>query len=295
MLSYTRHQQLLGLDVFRRHRALLNPNLRIYQIQTQGVQLDSEALGELFTQQRSDRAQLLIVLDGELIWRRSGQTICARRGEVLAETGLGGSELWLGESFHVLAIEWDVELGPPILSPTLWGALSPRSLAQLNHLIEGDRWRPHSAESLAMEIMEFLSALGALKAPLPIAPLSSAKRLRMQQLLDALGRWSSQLSQQPRWQDLELALDRSERQLRRDFQALMVSMGLPVKLSQMRRYMLFQRINAAVHYLSCAEASVEHVAYATGYGSSRAMWTALANEGLASPSHLHATLRALNA
>lgn len=296
MLSYQRHQQLQGLGVSKRHRALLSPNLRVYQIQTKGVQLDSEALDPLFAQQRSDRAQLLIVLDGELIWRRAGQELGAKQGEILAETGLGGSELWLGRSFRVLAIEWDTMFGQRFLAPTRLGRLDARSLVQLRQLCGEDRWGSGERDApLARALMELLSALGALEAPIPITPLAQDKRLRMQRFMDALGHWSSHLSQQPRWQDLELTLKRSERQLRRDFQELMVSMGLPTKLSQMRRYMLFQRINAAVHYLSCQDVSVEHVAYATGYSSARAMCTAFSKEGLASPSQLQAHHKALNA
>ena len=92
------------------------------------------------------------------------------------------------------------------------------------------------------------------------------------------------------WVDVSAWAERSERQLRRDATTLLAWTEIP-HADPLRGVLRRYRVDAAVSLLSAEEASVEQIARAVGYGTSRALSTAFVQSGLDVPARVRMSLK----
>lgn len=264
----------------RWHHSLLVPGLRAYAVESRGLTLESRALGPTthgyLVEGRQSRAQVTIVREGELLYRRGGRSYTLGPGDVALDPEIHYDERWMGGRFCVLMLDYDAR----------WGE-APRSF-ELGRLSAVDRGRMQ-AMAAALEsgvggspldgLLELYRGLGV--------GLARGRRWEpepaLQELAGALGPWMSRLDGQPMWCDFERATQSPERTLRRRLGGLLELVGVAEPYQGLRPLLKVHRLMTAALLMSAANTSVAEVAAAVGYGSARAYCNAARRAGWATP------------
>lgn len=262
-------------DVSRTYSGLSTRGFRVY------VARSSELINwvpgaEARRLAKASRYNLAVLLHGQMAIRRGNETLDLEPGDWMLETPMGG-ELWYGQRFEVLVVEWERALSSLHVPTTQSGYLTPVQLTQLRVLADDITSQHPDAADRSEQVSRALGILD-LDVHVPQIPWTAQDQL----LLQAVADMASSIGSQPMWPDLERRLGTSERQLRRRLHDLYTRLGIPTT-GGLRGYLLHIRLQTALAFLTGMGVSVQQVAAAVGYGSSRAMGTAFRQAGLSSP------------
>jgi hypothetical protein len=289
MLAFRRSLLLRGGAIERTGTFRIADGFRLYLMEmTGGVVFDgglvAAAGGEVREVPYAGRSNAVFVLSGRLRLRRDARELVVPAGHGVLEPVTSWDERWEGDPFRALAVEWAPHRGAPAHATT---PLAPsRALASLVGDMATVLSRPRSVAHeafLAHAAFQILSALGldhGGATPLDAAPHP------LQADADLLAAAVSRLDTQPMWIDLEKD-GLSERALRRRFGALPLGgrRGLRAALHR-------HRLLSCITLLSAPDLPVGAVARALGYGTTRALGTALEKAGLPAASEIQRRLRA---
>jgi len=282
MLHYDRIFESAELGVTMSHRAVMSPGFRIYELATTGVVFDQGKLGGP-GQRDERRAQANLVCDGTLTLRRGGREIPARRGEVFVEWGIDFDEVWEGEPFRAICLDWICEDGPE----RAVHKLSEAGLEELGD-ITLDCPRPERARA-ARRAARLLLDETQLSAP--VDELMIEVDPDLQRISDVYASLLSDLGSQPMWCDFTSALGISERQLRRHMSEFLGWFPIPTDERNFRWALRRQRMARGLALMTAPGATVSKVASLLGYGSSVAFTNACQSAGLGAPSEFAKTRR----
>lgn len=226
---------------------------------------------------------MTLVLNGEYSILRGGKIQVLRPGEMVLEMLGEGRERWDGPNVELFVMEWQTEREYALTTGHM-GALDFEKLQSLIFDLE-------DAEHLCEE--QFLRFIEMLNLPEPRwieALVQEAfcypQRDVLVPLASLLGETLSSLHENPMWVNVLEKLEVSERQARRQLRELLTLMGLPAAHRSLRSYLHRIRVTHAASFLRVGGATVSQVARSLGYGSDRALSTALRQAGLGSPSAL---------
>jgi AraC-like DNA-binding protein len=269
----------LGTTAHRGYSLASLRGVRAYVCDSSHSVVDSTITASLRVPVRSTCCNVAIPLEGRYsLWRNEGWEELGP-GELVRECPQG-AERWEGHRFSVLVLEWDAG---EHLSERSRGTLSVGSLSRLRgiaDLIREGRATRSIFDELAQTVDLPSDLVGWIRERDPIDP-------SLQPAADALGMAMSRAHDRPAWVDLEGPLARSERHSRRLLTALFDVLGIH---ASMREYLRTRRLSHAAQLLTAPGASVDEVARAVGYGSSRALGTALEQAGLPRARELRAAI-----
>lgn len=189
-------------------------------------------------------------------------------------------EAWEGHHFRALLLEWsqDVIVDEAFIGTTRPTLQQPiEQLAAALHV--GDSAQADDAVGV---VLARLRAEGLQIPAVPPTPRSAV----YDRAVAVLNSARTSLARQPQW--IDALVLRSERQLRRDLRALFTALHMP-NLG-FRSLLLRERLASATALLGSTQ-RIEEVARAVGYGSSRALATALQRAGLLDATELRRRLR----
>ena len=278
--------ELLATDASRRFSGLRRPGLRIYTARLSDLTFEmapaiaGNAPSKSFVHYPWG---LTTVLEGELILRRGGREVTLRRGDGWCELINVYDERWQS-GLRLLMVEWDERFGS---APPTGHLRLERQRARLLAFAE----RLESIAPAVELVPDFKVLLDGLRAEgVPVAEVSTSVLAEVPpgvaMVAERLNLAFTGLHQQPMWVDLQETL--SERHLRRLITAHSEWFGLPG--NSLRTALNSYRLQAAVTLLSVEDARLEHIARSLGYGSDRALITALKRAGLGSPGEIRAAL-----
>jgi methylphosphotriester-DNA--protein-cysteine methyltransferase len=280
-MIHMQRELLLGTVVHRRYAVASIGRARAYWVESDRIVLDSSITAALAPSVVGTRCNIAIPLDGRYSVKRDGHWIELRPGELIREHPQA-AERWEGDRFSALVLEWDT--GAPVHDRSS-GTLSAATLASLREIagaIRDGRATASTFESLAR----------AVDLPPHVARWMSEHDetdAALQPVASALGAAMSRPNDRPAWADLEAVLARSERHSRRLMSALFEMLDIRTSL---RAYLRMKRLAHAAQLLTAPGVSVDEVARSVGYGSSRALGTALEQAGLPRARELRAALLA---
>jgi AraC-like DNA-binding protein len=290
VLYLRRTHSLLGTDAGRGLAWLKSPTLRVYVTwMTGGLRFDSGVLGITPAEASIGDRAISIQLGGEMGVRAGGREAPVREGEVAAMHLRSWDERWEG-AFRVLVVEWNdpTSRGRADLDGGRMGGADRAAFAAFASRLEGGELRGEGAAPAVLDLLARLRALG-LPAPHPeAAELLAGLPEGAQAVADAVGRTLSRLPAGPHIDDIAAQLGMSGRHLRRRLSALGPWLPTLSAPEGWRRHLRIVRATLAASFLTHRDASLEQVARSLGYGSSRALLLALAQERLPPPRVLRA-------
>lgn len=284
MLWLRRAVTVPSLAAARSVSFLLHRGLRAYVVRTRGVVHEKRLYRGTPLVGATTRRLVQIVLAGRLRLDEGARTAWLDAGSISSQPhGLDG-ERWEGEPFVALVVDWEPapgERAPPWTVARLSAAELARARAWAETL-EAASAPPGAAAALTIELLTWLRSLGETpplcEAATLLAPVPRATRA----LAGAFGAALSELSGRPMLVDLERALARSGRHLRRDFAALDRYYAFPGGTAW-HRVLHHWRLSVAACLMTAPGATTEGVAAALGYGSPQAFCLAMHQAGLPSP------------
>lgn len=287
MLSFQRVMRVPQLDATREVHFLLHSGLRAYVVRARGVAVEKRLFAGSRLERRSGRRHLAqIVLAGRMRLHDGARERWLEAGDVSLQHAGFPDERWEGEAFEVLVLEWTPAWSEARMSPEQWttGRLAAAELARLTSwaaTVAEVELPPERAAAHLASLLEQLSSLGlpvrragALELIEPVSPAS-------RELAATLGASLSNLRQRPMLVDLETALGRSSRHLRRGLGELHRTYDLPG--GSWHQLLHWWRLTLATTLMTARGATTELVADVLGYGSPRAFCLAMAQAGLPSP------------
>ena len=275
MLFYTRTIVVPDLGVELIQRALMAPEVRIYELVARGVVVEW-ALLNMRDEVHEGRTQVNMVLDGTLKVRREGTEYLMGRGDGFWETNLVFDERWEGEPFRAVCVDWASGSEGPRGSK----ALSGRSVEVLEGLTFSADEAEHEEQALAvLEVLERegIGRVDGAQAGMRVDPA-------LQRIADAYGKAMSSLDSQPMWCDFTDEVGLSERQLRRQLKEVLSWFPAVYDERSFRAALNATRMRRAVALMTAKGATVKRVAEVLGYGSAVAFTNACQRAGLGKPS-----------
>ncbi|MBL8720844.1 MAG: helix-turn-helix transcriptional regulator [Myxococcales bacterium] len=274
----------------RETTSLIGEGFRVYVVALAGgLAFDSRVLftkGPTPSLQVAAHAQVCVVLDGRMHLRRGERTFVLSAGHGIVEPIEGPwDERWEGDPFLALVVEWSAAVAP--LPPTRTAFSCSRDEERLRGVARSilrDPKRAARDPALLSTSFGILDSLGILESAWPGEALGEDPR---QPEADLLSHALSHLDHQPMWVDLAARRGVSERELRRRFAALPIWQ----EMTGLRAALVRARILATASLLSLPDLPVGVVARMSGYGSSRALGTALDQHGLPSATDLRRRAR----
>lgn len=260
MMQLDRRVEVAG--VLRASRSLHAPELKIQLVESHGVDFDTRPVADALG--ISLRARMLtVVLDGVYETERA----VAERGAVLLESRTAWRERWSGERQRFLTLVWPE------------GDDAGEGIERLG--ASGRRAWQTVADELASPAPDHRRVVAAARAAasragVVLPEVRAEVPPEVARVAHALGRALTRLDRNPQWVDLEAWTGLSSRQLRRAFEEH------PRWLGQrgFRGMVKLHRLQTATALLGAPDLSARRVARALGYGSDRAMHTALRRVGL---------------
>ncbi|HJL15834.1 MAG TPA: hypothetical protein RMH99_09270 [Sandaracinaceae bacterium LLY-WYZ-13_1] len=244
-------------------RALRSPELQIQLLEVQGLTFDSRPFQDVFPDLGTRRHTLTAVLDGAY---ESAPSAVGEAGTLVHERRIRWLERWSGRRQRFVTIVWgDGEATTGAATERL-GPRAREAWTEIADAIAagGD------PDAILRRVRTAARAAG-LSIPTPQAPVPA----EVARLEAALSHACTHLHENPQWVDLEEWTGRSARQLRRTFREHAPWLGSSGLRARLHRYRL-----QLAHGLLETDLSSTRVARALGYGSDRAMYTALRRAGL---------------
>lgn len=288
MLAFRRSLVLRGAPIERTGTFRIGEGFRVYAVEMRGgIVFDGHLLagargpaGEL---PYAARSNVVFVLSGAFRLRRGTGEIVLGPGQAVLEPVSSWDERWEGDPFHAVVVEWAAHRATPVTTTTV---LAPsRRLLRLATEVAETLGRPRGQPQdlfVANATFRILSALGIAHGG---ATPDDAAAHPFQAEADLLGAAVSRLDAQPMWVDLA-GPGLSERALRRRFGALPLG-DRPGFRATLHRH----RLVSSLTLLSAPTLSVGAVARVLGYGTTRALGTALEHAGLPSATEIQRRLR----
>lgn len=272
-----------GTEFERGLSIVAGEGFRAYEVSALQTVVDQSVLPWNNAEGLRGRIQHALVLSGEYLVHRDGRTLTLRAGDVLCEQMVSARERWEGGAFRLLVLEWE----QPEPFERSVHRLGSRDLAALDALARELAAPGSEPLAQAQQIAERLAPEGAdaLREALARAAQSPAGR-SMHETAAVLGTMTSNLSCSPMWVDFSERLGFSERHGRRRLAPLLALLGAAPQCQGLREYLRRTRISHAAGFLASPGVTVEQVARSLGYGSARALGTALRQAGLPSPTEL---------
>ncbi|MBL8684645.1 MAG: hypothetical protein JNK05_36050 [Myxococcales bacterium] len=288
MIRLTRSAQLLDRDAGRWYTGFSDRSTRVYVVRSRGLRVDAAMPGSLGPL-APRAAQLNIQLAGTLLARRSPREHAIAARSIAIEPSVHWNERWIGPLFRVLVIEWESGCGPMPTGFSL-ANLSERDHERVSAIadtIERDEDTPRVAE--AIERLDALLRSIGLRIDGLDALARSTESDRDIATARMLSKLRTSLHAKPAWIDAVSTTQRSERQLRRDVDALTARLNFDI--GGLRSILFRERVISATQLLTARATSVAAVARSVGFGTSRALGLALDRAGFPSASTLAALAR----
>jgi AraC-like DNA-binding protein len=291
MLYFERSARLGDGRARRESRWLRAPGLNVYVCQAEGLVFDAAPLQAMtdgvFGTARAGRRfdYLTIVLDGAQVVRSPRAALELRPGDVVLDGRPEWNERWEGAPYRTLTVEWQSPFGAPVASREN-GRVSRRLVSAAtsfaDRLAEGTL-RGAAGEAAVRELLLRARAEGLpVRAPEPGELGTSSAE---DEALAATVSWlETNLHLQPMWIDVQARLGLSERHGRRVLAEREDLARMPG--GSLRAHLRRLRAVSAAALLTAPDATAEEVARAIGYGSERALATALHQMGLPGPREL---------
>jgi hypothetical protein len=284
MLWLRRAVTVPSLAAARSVSFLLHHGLRAYVVRTRGVVHEKRLYGGTALGGATARRLVQVVLAGRLRLDDGARTAWLDAGSISSQPhGLDG-ERWEGEPFVALVVDWEPTPGERVPSWTV-ARLSAAELTRARawaETLEAATAPPGAQAALTLELLAWVRSLGETPPERDTASLLAPIPPATRALAGAFGDALSELAGRPMLVDLERALARSGRHLRRDFAALDRYYAFPGGTSWHR--VLHQwRLSVATCLMTAPRATTEGVAAILGYGSPRAFCLAMHQAGLPSP------------
>lgn len=293
MLSFRRAVRVPALDAAREVHFLLHSGLRAYVVRARGVAIEKRLLvGTRLAPTAGARHLVQVVLAGRLRLGHGGREAWLGPGEVSLQAHGFPDERWEGARFEAVVVEWTAPWCSGRVDAWTTGRLGPRDLARIagwaatvvDRELAPDRGAAHVAELLAV-----LASAGIPIARAEAPGLIEAVPPAARDLAAALSARLSNLEQRPMLIDLETALGRSARHLRRGLSAFDRYYGFPGGPSW-HQLLHWWRLSMATTLMTATGATTERVGAALGYGSPRSFCLAMAHAGLPSPGRIAAAV-----
>lgn len=248
----------------RRTTNLVSPSLVVQLIDNRGVTVETEPIARAFPELwGGSYSSLTILLDG---CYESDVAGSVEAGAAVHECRESWRERWTGPRQRFIAIGWRGAPGPRVGHARL-GPAARAAWTEIALML--DRSRPPADLAERIEAASRSAGIDIPRARLAVPP-------EVHRLEGPLCRAHTSLHQDPQSVDLERWSGLSARQIRRilaEHRTWVRGVGLREALHQ-------QRIKAALCLLQCAGLESERIARALGYGSNRALYTALRRVGL---------------
>lgn len=290
------------LDVAREAHFLLHRGLRAYVVRAHGAIVEKRLfLGTELLLDHRGRHAVQIVLSGRMRLAHGGRETWLSPGDVSLQRWVFPDERWEGEPFEAVVLEWTPawSSGPwpeatsgdaPETNEWMVDRMSPRELerlAQWSATVAESELSPDRAAAHLAALLELLASAGLpVRRADPqnpgelIEPVSAAAR----HLAAPLSASLSNLGQRPMLVDLEHALGRSSRHLRRGLSELLHCYDFYGGSWQRLRH--WWRLSMAATLMTAPGATTELVGDLLGYGSPRAFCLAMSQAGLPSPGRI---------
>lgn len=260
MLISERRIQLDG-SVGRWSRTLVQPGLRVQLLGAAGCETDTRPIQQAFGELAPPHHSLTVVLEGEYESEGTGHVGPSRIVHEVRERWL---ERWIGNRQRFVVVTWNGGSG----ATTGVERLGPKALGIWRELAEKVA---DATEADAGRVADMaLVAARAAGAPAPSRKLAPVPE-QVLRVSHALNRAFTNLHELPQWVDLEHDTGLSSRHLRR---LIGVHAGwLPH--DGLRGCLHRHRLSLALSLLGNEGTNVKEIAAALGYGSDRALHTAL--------------------
>ncbi len=285
MLWFRRAVIVPALTAARAASFLLHRGLRAYVVRTRGLVHEKRLYRGTPLVGGTDRRRVVqLVLDGWLRLDDGARTAWLDAGALSMQPHGFPDERWEGEPFVALVVEWEPapgERAPPWTVARVGAIDRARACAWAAQLEAADA-PPAAAAALLLELLAWLRSLGIATPLVDAAALDAPIPPSTRALAGALGAVLSDLAARPMLVDLERALARSGRHLRRDFAAFDRYYAFPGGTSW-HRVLHRWRLSVATSLMTAPGATTEGVAAALGYGSPRAFCLAMHQAHLPSP------------
>lgn len=240
------------------------PDLLVQLVDNRGIEVDTRPFNADAERLGAGKTTLTVVLEGNYATQRARP---ASKGHLVWEHRVQWRERWSGAHQRFVTLAWPTQRDPDASTERL-GPAAIRAWTDVADALERSSSR---TEDVVARVRAACASAG-LQPPL----VQDTPPPGIERLAHALSRATTQLHLGPQWIDVARWSGMSERQLRRLFSAharWLRSKGL-------REAIGFQRLKTAVSLLAADGLTSARVARALGYGSNRAMYTALRRAGL---------------
>lgn len=265
---------------------ILHSACRIFVWRCDGLVLDDGILSDaLPLRKASQRSNLIVCLDGEIAVQTDRDKKILAKGECLTELRDRIRGVRQEPASLLLGIEWEPGfLGDRVRDPSSSVRLSPSALDRLREAVEPMTTLDGERAEVEAGLKETLAILRAEGAPLNVPSAKDFARdvtPAHRAVGRAIDRTLSSLTERPMLMDIEMGLDRSARQVRRDVSDFL---GRYHFNSRGWRDMLQRvRLTTGIALMSAENATTEKVAQLLGYSSPTAFCRIVAGAGLPSP------------
>jgi len=283
MIRVQREIHLLGSKTKRHYVLFAGPRIRCYLAGSDFTSVNTMDLPVPLRRYRSNRAQATVVLRGEYSILRDGKIHTLQPGDLAMEMLGDGRERWDGPNVELFVVEWETDTPVTLTIGKLGAAQLANLRAAVHEITTTAHLTPAQFEPL-FRLMD-LSNMQQLDMLVHEA-FSDPQRRFLAPLAALLGEIFSNLHTNPMWVNFLEKIEMSERHARRHLTTLLTTMGLPPSHLSLRAYLHRVRITHAVGFLRVKGATVSQVAHTLGYGSDRALATALRQSELGSPTAL---------
>jgi hypothetical protein len=288
MLSFRRIMRVPRIEAAREAHFLLHSGLRAYVVRSRGVAVEKRLfLGTELMVDYGGRHAVQVVLSGRMRVGDGSRERWLEAGEVSLQRRAFSDERWEGERFEVLVLEWTPAWGEgecPEWSVDRVAPIDRARLAAWAARVVDEELLPDAAAAHLAALLEVLARAGIPVRRAAALDLIEEVPAAARHLVAPLGASLSNLGGRPMLVDLETALGRSARHLRRG-------------LSELHRYYDFYggswhrlrhwwRLSMATTLMTAPGATTELVGDVLGYGSPRSFCLAMAQAGLPSPGRI---------
>ncbi len=299
MLSFRRVMRVPQLAAAREAYFLLHSGLRAYVVRASGVTVEKRLLlGTELLLDHGGRHAVQVVLSGRMRLAHQGRERWLLPGDASLQRWVFPDERWEGEPFEAVVLEWSQAWRSD--EPAQWNTdwkidrLPPRDLERLARwsaeLVHTELSPERAAAHLA-QLLELLSCAGLPVRRAAAAELVEAIAPAARHLAAPLGASLSNLGGRPMLVDLEAALGRSSRHLRRNLAELHRTYDFYG--GSWHRLRHWWRLSMATTLMTARGATTEGVSDLLGYGSPRAFCLAMAQASLPSPGKISRAVTAM--
>lgn len=263
MVRLVRHVRLPSVGASRRFAGLRQPGFRAYAMEVQRIVYDAGALGSSRSTVASFKNDLTLVLAGTWIDRRDGEHRLHAGQARWGPTARSLSDRWEDDA-RLLTLEWDEPVVTAHEERDFSGPVQSAAERYVSAVTEATR------DEAVPPLLELIDELRAAGFPVPqvtpeIPPPEAVRAAEM------LNQALMHLDEVPMWVDFTNG--RSERQWRRDLTRAAPWIGLLE--GSFRATLNTIRVHYATGLLGVPGVERDEVARALGYGSGRALMTAL--------------------